>query len=64
MATSNVERLKDAGAIGSVDDLSEEHQRILNEEFTPEEVDAIIKLKNKIVQMSFTSDASGGGAMF
>ena len=64
MAETNVERLLKAGAITSADDISEEHKNALNNDFTPEEVDAIIKLKNKIVQQPFVSDNVGGGAMF
>lgn len=61
---SNVDRLKDAGAIRSDEHISDEHQRILNNDFTSEEIDAIVKLKDRVHNMHYSSDPdSTGGAM-
>lgn len=62
---TNVERLLAGRAIQNVDDLDAEHQRILNEDFTKEEIDAIIKLGRELVGVTFSSnpDATGGAML-
>ncbi len=60
---TNVQRLIDGGAVMSADDLSAEHQRILNS-FTEDEIKAIIKLKKEVIGVPLKSDPDGtGGAM-
>ena len=60
---TNVEILIEKGAVASADDLSAEHQKILNS-YTEEEIKAIIRLKNEIIGVPLKSDADGtGGAM-
>lgn len=58
---TNLEQLVEAGAVTDTGQISEEHKRILNEDFTAEEINAIIKLKDKITGIPFASDPSAGG---
>lgn len=62
---TNVERLIEEGVIASADDVSPEHADELNNNFTSEEIDAIIKLKQRIIQRPLASDPSrtGGGML-
>jgi len=62
---TNLERLIDAHVVASEDDVSPEHRKELNENFTKEEIDAIIKLKERIIQRPLGSDPSktGGGML-
>lgn len=59
---SNVDRLLEAGAINKIEDVKPEHRDILNG-FTPEEIDGIIKLKQRIIEQPLASDSSTGGAI-
>lgn len=57
---TNVEKLVQAGAVKSADHISAEHQKILNSDFTAEEIDALIKLKDRITGIPFASDPDTG----
>ena len=61
--SSNLDRLVNAGAVQDASHISDDHKRILNEEFSKEEIDAIIKLKDKITGMPFSSDGDEDGGM-
>lgn len=56
---SNVEILKEAGALED-GNMSNEHRRILNEEFDPDEMRTIIKLKERIKGDPFSPSSNGG----
>lgn len=60
---TNPERLIDPGVIASAHVVSPEHAEELNDNFTPGEIDAIIKSKQRIMQKPLASDPSrtGGG---
>ena len=55
---SNVEILKEADALDDTN-LSDEHKRVLNTEFTAEEMNTIIKMKEKIKGTAFKPDSDG-----
>ena len=54
---SNVETLIDAGALDP-DDISDEHAKIVNEEFAPEEMDTLIKMSKKLKKAPHKSTAA------
>ena len=58
---ANLDRLIEAGAVSDVSGISDMHKRILNEDFSEEEIKAIIKLNGKIAGVPFGSEASAGG---
>ncbi len=66
---SNLEYLISKGAVDSAEHISSQHQNSLNNDFSREEIDAIIKLKNKITGVKFASrptdddDTSGMAAL-
>ena len=60
MPQSNFETLMEAGAIANPNDVSEEHKKIINNDFTPDEIRALIKLKDKITGLPFASDPGAG----
>lgn len=58
---NNMDRLLEAGAVLDPNHISEAHKNTLNNDFTPEEIDAIIKLKEKITGTAFASNPGEGG---
>ena len=63
MAETNIDRLVAEKAINSADDIKPEHREILNT-FTEEEINAVIKLQQKIIGAPLSSDpGSTGGAI-
>jgi hypothetical protein len=54
---SNVDLLIDKGALDP-DDLTEEHARIINEEFEPAEMDTLVKMQQKIKKQKLGSGAA------
>jgi hypothetical protein len=56
MAETNLDRLIEAGAVLDENHISAAHKDALNKDFTKEEIDAIIKMKNQITGKAFASD--------
>lgn len=59
MAETNLDKLIDEGAVLDESHISDAHKKILNEDFTDEEIKAIIKLKNKVTGTAFASNPGG-----
>lgn len=55
---TNVEKLEDAGVLDSTD-MDPEHIRILNEEFTEEELQVLHRLSKEIVKGPFRPGPDG-----
>lgn len=54
---TNVDVLIEKGALDP-DDISEEHARIINEEFAPEEMDTLVKMSQRIKKQKLGSGAA------
>lgn len=61
VAETNLDKLIDDGAVQDESHISEAHKKILNEDFTAEEIQAIIKLKNKVTGTAFASNPGEDG---
>lgn len=62
---TNLEYLIENGAVEDPAEISETHAKMLNSDFTREEIDAIVKLKSKVSSATFASrgvDAASGMA--
>lgn len=54
---SNVDLLIEKGALDE-NDLTDEHARIINEEFEPQEMDTLVKMQQKIKKQKLGSGAA------
>lgn len=54
---SNVDLLIDKGALDP-NDLTDEHAKIINEEFEPEEMDTLVKMQQRIKKQKLGSGAA------